>query len=63
MGSDLLAQRSANAPVEFTNLVFIDETGLQLGMTPDYGRAPSGERVYGVAPYRHGQMITRRWSN
>ena len=44
--------------VEVTNLVFLDETGLQLGMTPDYGRAPSGARAYGAAPYPHGQMIT-----
>jgi transposase len=28
-----------------TDLVFIDETGTQLGMTPRRGRAPKGERV------------------
>ena len=27
-------------------------------MTPNYGRAPFGDRVYIVAPYPHGQMIT-----
>lgn len=48
----------AFAPVEVTNIVFIDETGLQLGIAPDYGRAPSGDRVYSAAPYPHGQIIT-----
>jgi hypothetical protein len=28
------------------NLVFIDETGIHLGMTRTYGRAPIGERLY-----------------
>ncbi|MCL2927604.1 MAG: hypothetical protein O4861_18640 [Trichodesmium sp. St16_bin4-tuft] len=27
-------------------------------MIPDYGRAPSGDRVYSVVPYPHSQMIT-----
>ena len=27
-------------------------------MVPNYGRAPCGDRVYSVAPYSHGQMIT-----
>ncbi|MCL2930710.1 MAG: hypothetical protein O4861_11005 [Trichodesmium sp. St16_bin4-tuft] len=27
-------------------------------MITDYGRTTSGDRVYSVAPYPHGQMIT-----
>ncbi len=44
--------------IEVKNLVFLDETGLQLGMTPHYARSEQGKRAYGVAPYPHGQMIT-----
>ena len=44
--------------IEGKNLVFLDETGLELGMTSHYGRSEQGKRAYGVAPYPHGQMIT-----
>ena len=44
--------------IEGKNLIFLDETGLQLGMTSHYGRSEQGKRAYGVAPYPHGQMIT-----
>ena len=40
------------------DLVFIDETGINLAMTRSYGRAPQGERVHGARPYRGGENVT-----
>ncbi|WP_203032186.1 IS630 family transposase [Leptolyngbya sp. Cla-17] len=41
------------------NLVFIDETGIHLGMTRLYGRAPIGERLYdSEAPGDQGKNIS-----
>jgi hypothetical protein len=39
-------------------LVFVDEGGTNLAMTPRYGRAPRGERVVGTAPRNHGTNTT-----
>lgn len=39
-------------------LVFVDESGTNLAMTPRYGRAPRGERVVGTAPRNHGKNTT-----
>jgi transposase len=39
-------------------LVFVDESGTNLAMTPRYGRAPRGERVVGTAPRNHGPNTT-----
>jgi transposase len=39
-------------------LVFIDESGLHLGMTRAYGRALSHERVKSVAPFNKGMRVT-----
>lgn len=39
-------------------LVFVDETGTNLAMTPRYGRAPRGERVVGTVPRNHGRNTT-----
>ena len=39
-------------------LVFVDESGTNLAMTPRYGRAPPGERVVGTAPRDHGKDTT-----
>ncbi len=41
-----------------TQLVFIDESGTNLAMTPRYGRAPRGQRVVGTAPRNHGPNTT-----
>jgi transposase len=38
------------ADVGLENLVFVDETGANTGMTRTYGRAPRGERVQATAP-------------
>lgn len=35
-------------------LVFVDESGTNLAMTPRLGRAPRGQRVVGTAPRNHG---------
>lgn len=36
--------------IEAGRLVFVDETGVTTAMTPAYGRAPRGERVFASAP-------------
>ncbi len=47
----------ASVPAE--HLVFVDETGVNTGMTRTYGRAPRGERVQAMAPgsWRNVTMI------
>jgi hypothetical protein len=40
------------------NLIFIDESGVNLGMTRNYGRAPRGERLYDSCPKNRGQNIS-----
>ncbi|MCA1674408.1 MAG: IS630 family transposase [Actinobacteria bacterium] len=39
-------------------LVFVDESGTNLAMTPRYGRAPRGQRVVGSVPRNHGAKTT-----
>ncbi len=39
-------------------LVFVDESGTNLAMTPRYGRAPRGARVVGVVPRNHDPNTT-----
>jgi hypothetical protein len=36
-------------------LVFVDESGFHLAMTPSYARAPKGERAYGQVPRNRGK--------
>ena len=53
------AYRLWSFTVDPRNLVFIDETGMHLGMTRTYGRAPIGERLYDAeAPGNGGQNIS-----
>ena len=40
------------------NLVFIDETGINLTMVRTYARAIEGQRAYGERPYHHRENIT-----
>ncbi len=40
------AHRLWSLTIDPRNLIFIDETGIHLGMTRLYGRAPIGERLY-----------------
>jgi transposase len=44
--------------VDPATLVFVDENGTNLAMTPRYGRAPLGERVVGAVPRNHGPNTT-----
>jgi transposase len=44
--------------IDVKNLVFIDETGLNMGMTRLYGRGENGERVYDDRPSNKGKNIT-----
>ncbi|HEV2108013.1 MAG TPA: IS630 family transposase [Thermomicrobiales bacterium] len=44
--------------VDPATLVFVDESGTNLALTPRYGRAPRGERVIGTAPRNHGPNTT-----
>jgi transposase len=37
---------------------FIDESGINLALTPLYGRAPRGERARGSVPINYGQNLT-----
>lgn len=39
-------------------LWFIDESGCNIAMTRDYGRAPDGERVSGRRPFNRGENVT-----
>lgn len=40
------------------DLIFIDETGVNLAMTRTYARAAKGERAYGGRPLQRGENIT-----
>lgn len=44
--------------IDIRNLVFVDEAGINLGMTRCMGRAPTGERVHDVRPRNAGQNIS-----
>ncbi len=44
--------------VKLNDLVFIDETGVNLAMTRGYARAKKGKRAYNKCPYNRGKNIT-----
>ncbi len=44
--------------IDIKNLVFIDETGVNLAMTRHYGRGENGVRVYDERPGNKGKNIT-----
>ena len=44
--------------IEIRNLIFIDETGLNLAQTRLYARCLGGKRVYDERPGNKGQNIT-----
>ena len=53
------AHRLWSFTIDPRNLIFIDETGIHLGMTRLYGRAPIGERLYDKeAPGARGKNIS-----
>ncbi|WP_225912545.1 transposase [Nostoc flagelliforme] len=43
-------------PVE--DLVFVDEAGVNLGMTRRFGRTLSGQRAYGTRPQQRGRNVS-----
>ncbi|MBC1223347.1 IS630 family transposase [Nostoc sp. UCD121] len=44
--------------IDIKNLIFIDETGINLAMTRHYGRSVGGGRVYDERPGNKGKNIT-----
>ncbi len=44
--------------IDPNNLVFVDESGINLGMTRLYGRDKSGERLYDCCPRNRGSNIS-----
>ncbi len=40
------------------DLVFVDETGSHIAMTPLYAYAPRGQRAYGKVPRNYGAIMT-----
>jgi len=44
--------------IESKNLVFLDETGVALGLTRTHARSPQGTRAYGVKPFYRGKRVT-----
>lgn len=40
------------------DLLFVDECGSHIGLTPLYARAPRGQRAYGVVPRNRGKNTT-----
>ncbi len=50
--------QAAIAGLDPAELVFVDESGTNLSMTPRYGRALRGQRVVGVVPRNHGPNTT-----
>lgn len=44
--------------VKLSDLVFIDETGVNLAMTRHHARAKKGKRAYNHCPYNRGKNVT-----
>jgi transposase len=52
------AWRTQAADVPSQDLVFVDETGSPIAMTPWYAYAPRGERALGKVPRKYGASMT-----
>jgi transposase len=50
--------RELIAPFDRERLKFLDESGVNLAMTRQYGRAPRGARVVGAVPQNYGANVT-----
>jgi DDE superfamily endonuclease len=46
------------SPLEANDCVVVDETGVNIAMTRQYGRAPNGARVHTAAPVNTGKKVT-----
>lgn len=44
--------------MKLENLVFVDESGVNLAMTKHYARAPKGKRAHGYRPHKRGENLT-----
>jgi DDE superfamily endonuclease len=44
--------------LEVKNLVFLDETGVLLGLNRTHARSPLGTRAYAVKPFYRGKKVT-----
>ncbi len=44
--------------IDPANLVFLDETGVLLGLTRTHARSPRGRRVYDLKPFYRGARVT-----
>jgi transposase len=56
--TDRAAWRELTGYLPINDLVFVDECGSNLALTPLYARAPRGQRAYGVAPRNWGKNTT-----
>jgi transposase len=45
-------------PLDAKRLVFVDESGSNIGLTPLYARAPKGQRAHGRVPRNRGKNTT-----
>jgi len=45
--------------LDVRRLKLVDESGVNVALTPLYGRAPKGERVIGTVPQHYGPKVTR----
>ena len=58
---DVVAKREAFlaevATIPAERLVFVDESGIEVGTLSAYGFAPIGERCVEVAPFRVGEWV------
>jgi hypothetical protein len=58
---DVVAKREAFlaevAAIPAERLVFVDESGIEIGARSDYGFAPVGQRCVEVAPFRVGKRV------
>ncbi|HZU03673.1 MAG TPA: IS630 family transposase [Ktedonobacteraceae bacterium] len=56
--ADRAVWRKQTAHLESSDLVFVDETGSHIAMTPLYAYAPRGMRAYGKVPRNYGATMT-----
>ena len=45
------------------NLVFLDETGILLGLARTHSRSPRGTRVADIKPFYRGALVHSYWRN
>ena len=56
--SDRAAWRDLRGYLPINDLVFVDECGSTIALTPLYARAPRGQRAYGSVPRNWGKNTT-----